>query len=533
MVNTYISKPKRGALKFLSVLLCGAAILSGCSASKPGSGQTSTPGQQAGASSENTKKATLIYHFKSGSLDPHNDWIAVRAGVAETLVRLDEKLEIKPWLAEKWENKDERTWVFTIRDGIAFHDGTKLDAAAAKASLERAASVSKPLAGALKIASMEANGQQLTIVTTEPYPALLSELVNPYSAIISVEAEGKMGKDAFNAAPVGTGPFKVKQFTPNIEIKLERNDHYWDGKAKLNEVSFKFNEDGNVRALALQSKEADIATQLPAETVAAIQKDAELQVESVSGLRVHFLLYNQQNPLFQDVKVRKALDLLLDRDSIAKDIMLGHATPANGPFNSKLPFASSEEVQQLNIEAAGKLLEEAGYKAGADGKLAKDGMPLTMDLITYKGRPELPLIAQLLQSDAAKAGVTIRVKTIENVDTYLRENKDWDLATYSNLSAPRGDGGYFLNSALMPGGSLNAANISSEKLKEVIARLNATSKLEERIRLTQEAVSVIKEEVPHSFIVYPNLIVGVNKRITDWKPGAEEYYIITKSMDVK
>lgn len=69
----------------------------------------------------------------------------------------------------------------------------------------------------------------------------------------------------------------------------------------------------------------------------------------------------------------------------------------------------------------------------------------------------------------------------------------------------------------MPGGSLNAANISNDKLKEVIARLNATSKLEERIRLTQEAVGVIQEEVPHSYAVYPNLIVGVNKRIADWK----------------
>lgn len=524
---TPFSNKKRTATLFTTLLLSTAVVMSGCSNQEA----TETTATQDQANQE--KKVTLLYHFKSGSLDPHNEWVGVRAGIAETLVRLDDKLEVKPWLATKWETQDNKTWTFTIRDGITFQDGTKLDATAVKGSLERTIKVSKTMGKALKIASMEANGQELTIVTSDAHPSLPSELVNPYSAIISVEAEKKMGTEAFNKAPIGTGPFKVTSFTANTEIQLERFDGYWDGQAKLDEVVFKFNEDGNVRALALQSKEADIATQLPAETIAAIQQDNDLKIESVPALRVHFLLFNQQKPHLQDVKVRKALDLLLSRESIAQDIMLGNATPANGPFSTRLPFGSKDDVQTLDTAQAKKLLEEAGFKAGADGKLAKDGTPLTLELITYKARPELPLIAQLFQSDAAKAGITVNIKNVENADTYMRENKDWDLATYSNLSAPRGDGGYFLNSALMPGGSLNAAGISSKKLSEVVGRLNTTSDLNQRVQLTQEAVSVIKEEVPHSYAVYPNLIIGVNKRITDWKPGSEEYYIITNKLDVK
>ncbi len=515
----------------ISLLLCAAVVMSGCSQNEQVSGNSkSNAGQQ---QDTKNKKATIIFNFKSGSLDPHNGFAALQAGVVETLVRLDEKLEIKPWLATKWEAKGDRTWVFTIRDGVTFQDGTKVDAAAVKASFERGIAASDKLASALKIASMKADGQQLTIVTKEPHPALPSELVSPYASVISVEAEKKMGTKAFNNAPVGTGPFKVKQFTPNIEILLERYDGYWDGKAKLNEVSFKFNEDGNVRALALQSKEADIVYQVPAETVEAIQKDSQLKVDSVPGLRVHFLLYNHQKPLFQDVKVRKAIDLLLDRESIANDIMLGNATPANGPFNTRLPFGSKEPIHKLNIAEAKKLLEEAGFKAGADGKLTKDGKPLTLEVLTYKGRPELPLIAQLLQSDAAKAGVTMQIKMVEDVDTYLRENKDWDLVTYSNLSAPRGDGGFYLNSAFIPGGSLNPTHINNDKVNEVVARLNATADMQKRVQLTQEAVSIINREVFHSFAVYPNIIVGVNKRVVDWKPGATEYYIVTNKMDVK
>jgi peptide/nickel transport system substrate-binding protein len=521
-------------LVFILLLLCAAVALTGCGQTKEASSKNVPNESQGESKQENqVKKATLIYQFKTGSMDPHKSSTPLRAGVAETLVRMDENLEIKPWLATGWESKDELTWVFTIRDNVKFHDGTLVDAAAVKASFERGMAVNDKLVGALKIAAMEANGQQLTIVTSEPHPALPSDLVNPMATIISAEAEKQMGREAFNAAPVGTGPFKMKQFTPDIEVVVERFDEYWDGAAKLKEVVFKFNEDGNVRSLALQSKEADIVYGLPAETIDVIRQDEQLKVESIAGLRVHFILFNQQKPWIQDVKVRKAIDLLLNRESVAKDIMLGNATPANGPFNNSLPFGSKEAISDLNIEEARKLLEEAGFTAGADGKLNKEGKPLTLELLTYSGRPEHPLMAQLLQSDAAKAGVTIQIKKVENVDTYLRENKDWDMVTYSNLTAPRGDGGFFLNSAFLPGGSLNAAEINIQRLNELVEQLNKTVDTEERVKLTQQAVEIIREEVPHAYAVYPNIIVGVNQRISDWKPGAEEYYIITNKMDVK
>ncbi|MGF7032632.1 peptide/nickel transport system substrate-binding protein [Paenibacillus mucilaginosus] len=522
------SKKHIGTLS-LSTVLAAAVLLAGCSSSNGAEG--TAPGS--GAAVPASKKVTLMYHFKSGSLDPSNDYIAVRAGIVETLAKLNENLEVQPWLASKWEAKDPVTWSLTIRDGIQFQDGTPLDAAAVKASLERSMQASKPLGGALKIASMEASGQQLTIVTREPHPSFVSELVNPYTGIISTEAEKKAGTAAFNQAPVGTGPFRVKAFTPNVGVQLEKNAKYWDGAAKLDEVEWKFNEDGNVRSMALQAKEVDIATQLPAETVTAISKDAELRVESTASLRVHFLLFNPARDAVKDVRVRRALDLLLNRESIVGDIMLGHATAANGPFNTRLPFGSKDPVTASDPEQAKKLLAEAGYVPGAGGKLEKDGKPLTLDLITYKGRPELPLIAQLLQSDAAKAGITLNIQTVENIDTYLRQNKDWDFATYSNLSAPRGDGGYFLSSSLVPGGSLNAGGISIDKLNPILARLQATSDPKQRSEITQEAVAVVREEVPHAYAVYPNLIVGMNKRVSDWKPGAEEYYILTNKMDVK
>ena len=90
-----------------------------------------------------------------------------------------------------------------------------------------------------------------------------------------------------------------------------------------------------------------------------------------------------------------------------------------------------------------------------------------------------------------------------------------------------------MNSAFMPDGALNATDLNMSSLTSVLDQLNETSDPNERIQLTQEAVEVIKEEVPHAYAVYPNIIVGMNDRVTNWEPGAEEYYIITNKMDVK
>ncbi|WP_424767209.1 nickel ABC transporter substrate-binding protein [Paenibacillus sp. sgz302251] len=511
----------------LLVLLLIVALMAACGKEN----EAVSSGENGAAEAE--KSVTIIRNFKAASLDPHNSWETLRAGIVETLVRLDENLEVTEWLATKWEAIDEVTWLFTIREGVTFQDGSILDAAAVKASFERGILASGVLAGSLKIASMEADGNKLTVVTTEPHPALPSELVNPYASVISVAAEQVMGTEAFNLAPIGTGPFKVVHFTPNIEAELARYEGYWDGPAKLNKVIYKFNEDSYVRALALQSKEADIVYSVPSETVATIEQDQALHVESIAGLRVHYLLYNQQKPVMADVSVRQAIDLLLNRESIAKDILLGNGTPATGPFNSSLPFGIKEAAAEAKPQLALKLLENAGYKRNASDKLEKDGKELVLELATYGARPELPLIAQLLQSDAAKIGVTINISTVENADAYIRENKDWDIVTYSNLSAPRGDGGYYLNSAFMPGGSLNGTNVENKAVMAVVNKLNATSDVAERVKLTKEAVSLVLEDVTHSYAVYPNLIVGMNNRVTGWKPGPEEYYIVTNLMDVK
>ncbi|GEM_PF-185196 len=533
-------KRKASWLILLAMVLC----LSACSGNA-GTGDANTASRAAGEGNgagsvtpdkrltDKQKSLTIIHSLPVDTLDPHNGWIALRAGITETLVKLDENMKIVPWLASKWEARDELTWVFTLRDDVSFSDGTKLDAVAAKASFARGIADSKSLEAALKLASIEANGQELIFTTTEPHPAFPNELVHPTASLMSVAAEQAMGKDAFNMAPVGTGAFKVTGFTPGKELNLVRNEQYWDEPAPISEVKFQFNSDANVRTLAFQSKQADIVYHLAPEALQAIGQDEQLEVQSVTSLRTHYFTYNPLSDQVQDLRVRQALDKLIDREAIVRDIMQGHALAASGPFSPKLPFGSVEEPQQLDQAGALALLESAGYMKGAGGKLEKNGKPLKLKLIAFNGiNPELPLMPLLVQSEAAKAGITIEIVSVEYPETYIKETSDWDISTASYLTAPRGDSGSFLNSTYLPGGSYNSANIEVPGLEPIVKELNGIGDVEKRIKLTREAVETINEYRPHSYLIHPNILVGMNKRVTNWRPGAEEFYIVTNKLDV-
>ncbi|WP_088105752.1 nickel ABC transporter substrate-binding protein [Halalkalibacter urbisdiaboli] len=512
--------------RLLSILICILFISTACSTIEEAD---SNPKQESAHQDgiENEKEISLLFSFSPTSLDPHIESITVRAGITETLVKIDENLDIQPWLAESWEQIDDQTWVFKIRENITFHDGTALDGDAVKASFERAIDVSSAVQSLLKIESIEASGQEVTFKTTEPYPAFISELVHTSASVAQVNADDIENK------PIGTGPFKVVSYSQDVEIEVERFAEYWDGPATISRAFFTFNSDANVRSLSLQSGDTEIAYHLSPEIVETLEETKDIRVESFPSLRVHFLLYNFQNAHLKDKNVRQALDALLNRRVIADQIMNGHATAANGPFNPSFSFGNKGTVPAFDPEYAKELLEDAGYKLNHEGKLEKDGETLSLKLATYQARPELPMIAQYLQGEASKIGIDIEIVNVENIDSFLYEQPEgWDLVTYSNLTAPRGDGGYFFNVAFLPDGSLNPGQIAISKLNGVIHELNQTSDQKKRIELQKQAVEIIQENVAHSYIVYPHVIVGINERVSNWIPGAEEYYMFTNTLDV-
>lgn len=499
----------------MSILLL---VLSACTSSQEKS--TSSTDQT------EKKELTFLSNFPSETLDPHLNWTPVRAGMAETLVKMNEELKLEPWIAKEWKGDESgQVWTFTIRDGVTFQNGKKVDAEAVKASLERNIEVSEAMKNALKIKTLEANGQTLTITTEQPLPQFPSELVHPNAAIIDVSEANVDQK------PIGTGPFKVVSFEANNKLVLERYEDYWDGKANLEGATLTFNEDANARTLALQSGDADIVYRPAIESLESLKSDKSIKTDVVPSLRTHLLMYNTSNKILADVHVRKAFDALIDRKEIVNSIMAGQAMVTEGPFLSDFPFTPAYEKKEFGIEKARGYLEAAGYEM-KDGKALKNGKPLSLKLITYSYRPELPLMAQLLQSNAKQLGITIDIEVVENIDEYLVAN-DWDLATYSLNTAPRGDASYFLNSAYMPGGAMNFGNIQHEEVSRIVNELNQTVEEEKRNQLAKEAVTILDQEMLHSSIVHPNHFVAYRDDVENWVTSISEFYVITKDLSVK
>lgn len=504
----------------IGVLLVFISVLNACA--NPSESNTKELSEQ--------KHINFLYNFSTNSLDPHVDssYVPLRAGITETLVRLDEEnLTVEPWLAESWEGEDGQHWTIKLREDVTFQNGKIMDAEMVKASLERALQESVAIQNALKIEKIEADGYTLHITNKEPFPEFISELVNPNVSIIDVTEEDIINK------PVGTGPFVLKKFSPGSKLELKRYDDYWDGASNLDSVTFSFNEDANARSLALKSGQVDIVYRPEVESLTSLQELEGIKVESTATFRVHQMTMNMERESLQDIHVRRAVDALIDRQKIVDNILLGYGEPAVSPFLPSLPFAPSYEPSKTGADIAIKYLEEAGYSL-KNGKMQKDGEQLKFTLLTYSARADLPLIAQVFQSDAKQIGIDVEIRQIDTPEEYMASNRDWDLATYSNLTAPRGDAGYYLNATYHPTGALNFSGVHEPELTAIIDKLNQTVSQEERAVLAEQAADYVHNNVINTFVLHPSTIVAYNeKKVENWVTARSEYYMITNLLDVK
>ncbi|MCR8925542.1 ABC transporter substrate-binding protein [Priestia megaterium] len=506
----------RKRISLLCLTLAAIGLLAACSSNSASTEEKSKK-----------KSLTFVSNFPSDTLDPQLNYTTVRAGIAETLVKVNEQLQTEPWLSEKWKTEDDgTTWVFEIRDGITFQNGKDLNAEAVKHSLERTIKESEAMKSALKIKEIKASGQILTITTTEPLATLPSELVHPNTAIIDVDAPDTKSK------PVGTGPFKVASFKPDNEMKVKKYKEYWGGEPKLDEVVLTFNDDENARTSALQSGEADIVYRPAIESLNTLKKDSSIVVDVQPSLRNQMLFYNSRQEAFKDKNVRKAFDVLLNPKDVVGTALAGQGSPANGPFLKSLDFSNDQKTKIYGPSEAQTYLEKAGYIL-KDGKAIKNGKQLSFKLVTYPYRPELPLMSQMLQSEAKKIGVKIDIQQVENMDEYMTTKNDWGIVTYSLVTAPRGDAGYFFNALYMEGGAFNVGHFHEPALTSIINKLNKTVDQKQRNELARKAGEIAEKETLHSSIVHPNNFVAYRDNVKNWVTTKSEYYVITKDLDVK
>ena len=503
-----------------TILLLAAAlllsVLAGC-----GGGDT--------AGDAGTKE--LVFAADGGEgMDPgdgYQGWACIRNGVGETLFRLTDELEAEPWLVEDYALSDDQlTWTLTLKEGITFQNGRALDAQVVLDCLERTVGMNDRAAKDLMIASMSADGLTLSITTTAPNPVLPNSLCDPYACIIDVTAE-----EDFAAHPVGTGPYMVERYLPDQETVVVPYDGYWNGTPKLERIRI-VAMDGDTMALALQTGEIDAAYAMAYEGQALFRDNPDYNLQTVATSRIYKLYYNFHNEHLANPNVRKALNMLVDKESYGAVAMSGFGSAATGCFPENTPYSQGLTATAFDVEGARALLAAEGYAdTDGDGILDKDGSPLSFSLVTYSSRAELPALSAAFQSQCGQVGIDVTVTVSESVDDLLKAEL-FGIAAYAFVTLPTGDPSSYLNTVMGADGWSNFGHYENPEIQTLLEELDHTFDPEARASLAAQIVQIALDDDAYCFMDHLEMSLVTSAAVSGLTPHPSDYYQITVDTDI-
>jgi peptide/nickel transport system substrate-binding protein len=301
------------------------------------------------------------------SLDPHKQWnpdsYYVYRNIFDNMLTRDDAGKIVPQIATEWTYKSDTEIVFTIRSDVKFHDGTPLTAEDVAFSVRRITDpkfASPQLGQFNKIVSAEATGEhEVTLKTDGAYPVLLAQLVK--LSIVPKHVVEKVGDDAFNLAPVGSGPYKFDTWQRGVSFTLARNDAYWGDKGQFAKAEFRAVPDAATRVADLQSGAADLVVTLDSDLAAQIKGSSVAKPLVVLTERIAYVKLNPTLPPLNDVRVRKAVALAIDKQGLVDGILGGYDKPADQMATpSHFGYVEGIEDYPYDPEQAKKLIAEAG-----------------------------------------------------------------------------------------------------------------------------------------------------------------------------
>ncbi len=507
--------------KFLAAILTAGILTSGCG----------------GDTAQTDDKTTFTYGtvaygvaMETTGTNPHNSydgWATIRYGVGETLFKFNEHMELEPWLAESFEQVDDYTIKIKINDAATFSNGKKVDGEAVKKCLEHLIENHDRAPRDLKISSITAEGNSVTITSAEKVPALLNYLSDPYGCIVDVDAGFE------NRIAVGTGPYVAVKVT-DTQIDLVKNENYWGAvKPKMEKIVVKSITDGDTLTMAMQNGELDAVQGLPYSSLKLFQND-KYKLSQVETSRVYQAAFNFDTPELQDLNVRRAISMAIDKDGFTKVLLEGNGTAAVGPFPANLTFGDNEvHAVPYDLDAAKNLLAEAGWiDSDGDGYVDKDGKNLELRYLTYTSRQELPLLAEAAQANLKKIGVNLKVNATDNYKTFLRDG-DYDIFSKAIVTAPTGDPEYYFTSHIVPGAVDNAGNYNSTEIQTLEDELHNTFGAAERSALAIQMSQQVLDDCALFYASHLKMSFVMKTSVEGFSAHPSDYYEIRPELEKK
>ncbi|MCT2594621.1 ABC transporter substrate-binding protein [Streptomyces sp. N2-109] len=325
-----------------------------------------------------------------------------RSNITEPLTeRVPKTGELEPKLATEWDQKAPKTWEFTLREGVTFHDGTAFDAEAAAYSIDRTVNsgiecnVNGYVFGGTKISATAVNDTTLKVTTAEPDPILPLRLSFVEVVPTTTDAKGKVRE------PVGTGPYRIDKWNQGINLRLERFDGYWGKAPEYKAALYSWRAEGSIRAAMVSSGEADVAVGL-----APADGAGDHAVEFPNNETTYLRMDATQKPL-DDLRVREAVNYAIDKKGLVASVFAGLGEPAGQVVPTGVTgYNPDVKAWPYDMERAKSLVEEA--KA--------DGVPVdkTITLIGRNGiYPKAAEALEVVQNSLLEAGLKVKIKMLD------------------------------------------------------------------------------------------------------------------------
>jgi len=433
--------------------------------------------------------------------DPHwspgiQVWYMV-GNLFNSLVTIDEHLNYIPELAESWEAQDNgKVYVFRLRKGVKFHDGTDFDAAAVAWNFERImdpgeGAFARPFFGVIE-AVEPLDAHTVKFILKYPTQTFLPTLAvyRVGFLIKSPTAYQKWeGKKEAHLHPTGTGAFKLAKWEPNQIIVLEKNpDYFKPGLPYVDRIEYKIIKEGVTRAAALRAGEVDFVNYVPKEVVERLAKDPKLRLFKGLGIQNLNIPFNNSKKPFDDVRVRQALGGYgIDRHAIAKIAMvgMGQALWSFVPPGGKDHIDFADEFA-YNPAKAKALLKEAGFD---------EKNPLKYTIMCHTAEPSAPTVATIIKTQMAQIGVEATVEVIDRPVFIKRLTTDRDWDQFVSLSSSALD--TYSRSFVLDTRGVNILNHKDPKIDALWDQIKAAPTPQEFSRLSQEVQRYIVGNMVH------------------------------------
>ncbi len=422
-------------------------------------------------------------------------------------------------LAQDFYFENNTTLVFKLHPHVKWHDGEELSAKDVLFTYQVLISdkVSSPYSANFRfVKSVEIiDNLTLKVIYKKPYFLALENWMMGILPEHILKDESNLMNSSFNTNPIGTGAYKLFQLEYSKNIVLVANDDYFDGRPKIDKISFHVIADPMTRFLMLKSGELDI------DSIEPIQYERQLNQDFFDKFNIYedithsytYLGFNLRLEKFKNRKIREALSLAIDRDELVKILFFKHAKVCTGPFLPRTKaFNSDVKAPMQNIQEAKKLLKDAGYD---------EKNPFSFEIVTSNSSPVRPYAAQILQHQLQKAGVIVKLRVMEwqaflNMVVFPHKF-DSVLLGWGLSSTP--DPYQFWHTDSDKQGSFNLIGYNNPQINKEIEESQSIIDREKLSVMWQSMFKTITDDNPYLFLYIPNSITVVNKNIKNIEPS--------------